>query len=95
MYFAPFVRKILKTQGQGRLLLRAPDCADAWERQIQQGKHVLFPVRLVSFEELEKWKCPGPKTGKDLGREIRKYFIPDFGNWKDHDSYQRRRFGGW
>src|SRR5271157_35788 len=64
------------------------EIANAWERQMQQGKHVLFPVRLVSFEELEKWKCPDPKTGKDLGREIRKYFIPDFSNWKDHDSYQ-------
>ena len=64
------------------------EIANAWERQIQQGKHVLFPVRLVSFEELEKWKCPDPKTGKDLGREIRKYFIPDFSNWKEHDSYR-------
>jgi len=64
------------------------EIANAWERQMQQGKHVLFPVRLVSFEELEKWKCPDPKTGKDLGREIRKYFIPDFSNWKEDDPYQ-------
>ncbi len=64
------------------------EIANAWERQIQQGKHVLFPVRLVSFEELEKWKCSDPTTGKDLGREIRKYFIPDFSNWKEHDPYQ-------
>jgi len=64
------------------------EITNAWERQIQQGKHVLFPVRLGSFEELEKWKCPDPKTGKDLAREIRKYFIPDFSNWKDHDSHQ-------
>ena len=64
------------------------EIANAWERQVQQGKHVLFPVRLRSFETLENWKCPDPKTGKDLGREIRKYFIPDFSNWKDHDSYQ-------
>jgi len=64
------------------------EIANAWEWQIQQEKHVLFPVRLVSFEELEKWKCPDPKTGKDLGREIRKYFIPDFSNWKEHDPYQ-------
>ena len=28
-------------------------------------------------------------TGKDSAREIREYFIPDFSNWKDHDSYQR------
>ena len=24
----------------------------------------------------------------DSAREIREYFIPDFSNWKDHDSYQ-------
>ncbi len=27
-------------------------------------------------------------TGIDLAEEIRQYFIPDFSNWKDHDSYQ-------
>ena len=27
-------------------------------------------------------------TGKDSAREVREYFIPDFSNWKDHDSYQ-------
>ena len=26
--------------------------------------------------------------GIDSVREIREYFIPDFSNWKDHDSYQ-------
>ena len=51
------------------------EIANAWERQIQEQegattKHVLFPVRLMSFEELESWKCPDPKTGRDLAREI-------------------------
>ena len=23
-----------------------------------------------------------------IRREIREYFIPDFSNWKEHDSYQ-------
>lgn len=27
-------------------------------------------------------------SGKDYAREIREYFIPDFSNWKDHDSYR-------
>jgi hypothetical protein len=27
--------------------------------------------------------------GKDSAREIREYFIPDFSNWKDHDSYKK------
>ena len=25
----------------------------------------------------------------DCARDIREYFIPDFSNWKDHDSYQK------
>ncbi|MFZ0706805.1 MAG: hypothetical protein WAM71_14460, partial [Candidatus Korobacteraceae bacterium] len=25
----------------------------------------------------------------ESAREIREYFIPDFSNWKDHDSYQK------
>ena len=25
----------------------------------------------------------------DSAREIREYFIPDFTQWKDHDSYQK------
>jgi hypothetical protein len=28
-------------------------------------------------------------TGKDSAREIREYFVPDFSDWKNHDSYQR------
>ena len=37
--------------------------------------------------------------GIDSAREIREYFIPDFSNWKDHDSYEGVRaaapgFGG-
>ena len=27
--------------------------------------------------------------GIDSAREIREYFIPDFSNWKDHDSYAK------
>jgi hypothetical protein len=45
-------------------------------------------TRLVPFETLYDWKCFDAKTGKDLAREIAGYFIPDFANWKDHDSYQ-------
>jgi hypothetical protein len=28
-------------------------------------------------------------TGIDRAREIREYFIRDFSNWKEHDSYSR------
>jgi hypothetical protein len=29
------------------------------------------------------------RRGKDSAREIRDYFIPDFSNWKDYESYQK------
>jgi len=60
----------------------------AREREIREGKRVLFPIRLCSFEALRDWVLFDGDTGKDLAREIREYFIPDFSNWKDHDSYK-------
>jgi hypothetical protein len=59
----------------------------ARKREITENKRVLFPVSLVPFEVLQDWKCFDSDTGEDLAREIRKYFIPDFSNWKNHDSY--------
>jgi hypothetical protein len=55
---------------------------------VKDGKRVLFPVRLVGFEALRDWGCFDADTGKDSAREIREYFIPDFSNWKEHDSYR-------
>ena len=60
----------------------------ARKREVKDGKRVLFPVRLVGFEALRDWECFDGDTGKDSAREIREYFIPDFSNWKDHDSYR-------
>jgi uncharacterized protein YjbI with pentapeptide repeats len=51
-------------------------------------RRVLFPIRLAPFETLRDWECFDADTGKDSAREIREYFIPDFSNWKNHDSYQ-------
>jgi TIR domain/Pentapeptide repeats (8 copies) len=38
---------------------------------------------------IKEWECFDADRGKDSAREIREYFIPDFSNWKDHDSYQK------
>jgi hypothetical protein len=65
------------------------EIANARKREIQENKKVLFPVRLCSFEALRDWECFEPDTGKDSAREIREYFIPDFSNWRDQDSYQK------
>ena len=40
------------------------------------------------MEAIKKWKAFDEETGKDMAREIRSYFIPDFSNWKDHDSFE-------
>jgi len=62
--------------------------ANARKREVRESKRVLFPFRLVGFERLRDWECFDGDRGKDSAREIREYFIPDFSNWKDHDSYQ-------
>ncbi|MGA3054364.1 MAG: toll/interleukin-1 receptor domain-containing protein [Candidatus Korobacteraceae bacterium] len=59
----------------------------AHQRELEEGKQVLFPIRLVPYEVLRDWVCLDV-DGKNLAEEIREYFIPDFSNWKDHDSYQ-------
>jgi hypothetical protein len=64
------------------------EIAKARTREPEEGKRVLFPVRLVDFERLRDWECFDGDTGKDSAREVREYFIPDFSNWTDHDSYQ-------
>lgn len=54
----------------------------------QSRKRKLFPVRLVDMKTLKSWECIDPDTGEDLALEVRRYFIPDFSNWKDHDSFE-------
>jgi hypothetical protein len=50
---------------------------------------MLFPITVARFDEMTKWKLFDADRRKDSAREIREYFIPDFSNWKDHDSYQK------
>jgi uncharacterized protein YjbI with pentapeptide repeats len=64
------------------------ELAKARKRETTEGKRVLFPVRLVGIERLRDWECFDGDTGKDSAREIREYFIPDFSQWKEHDSYR-------
>jgi uncharacterized protein YjbI with pentapeptide repeats len=64
------------------------EIAKARKREMRDQRRVLFPIRLAPFETLRDWECFDADTGKDSAREIREYFIPDFSNWKNHDSYQ-------
>jgi hypothetical protein len=65
------------------------EIANTRAREQQQNRQMLFPITLVPFERVRRWKLFDADTGIDSAREIREYFIPDFSNWKDHDSYQR------
>jgi TIR domain/Pentapeptide repeats (8 copies) len=64
------------------------EIANAREREKREGKQLLFPITLVPFNVVKQWKLFDADIGIDSAREIREYFIPDFSNWKDHDSYQ-------
>ena len=48
------------------------------QAELKSQKRKLFPVRLVDFEAIRRWKYFDADVGKDLAVEIRKYFIPDF-----------------
>ncbi len=64
------------------------EIANAREREAREKKQLLFPISIAPFEDVKNWKLFDADRGKDSAREIREYFIPDFSNWKDHDSYQ-------
>jgi uncharacterized protein YjbI with pentapeptide repeats len=60
----------------------------ARKAEVKEGKRKLFPIRLMDFDVIRDWECFDADSGKDLGVEIREYFIPDFSNWKDHDTFE-------
>jgi hypothetical protein len=53
------------------------------------GQTTLRQVGLGNARGLDPFDA---ESGKDLGVEIREYFIPDFTNWKDYGSF-KREFG--
>jgi len=66
----------------------ATEIRKARKAEIKEGRQKLFPIRLVDFGTIRDWECFDADSGKDLGVEIREYFIPDFSNWKDHNCFE-------
>ena len=60
----------------------------ARKTKIKKKRAKLFPIRLVDFETIGTWEWFDSDLAEDLAAEIREYFIPDFSNWKDHDSFE-------
>ena len=61
----------------------------ARQLEIEEQRRKLFPISLVDYNLVRQWRAFDADIGKDMAREIREYFVPDFSNWKDHDSYQQ------
>ena len=60
----------------------------AIETEKRENRRKLFPISLTNYETLKKWRCFDADSGRDLAVEVREYFIPDFSNWKDQDSFE-------
>jgi uncharacterized protein YjbI with pentapeptide repeats len=61
----------------------------ARKREIEEKRRILFPVSIVPFTDIRMWESFYADEGIDLAEEIREYYIPDFSNWKNHDSYAK------
>jgi uncharacterized protein YjbI with pentapeptide repeats len=60
----------------------------ARKTELKANRRKLFPIRLVDFETIKEWECFDAESGKDLAVEVREYFIPDFSDWKDNNSFE-------
>jgi len=61
----------------------------ARETEMKEGRRKLFPISIVEFEKVKAWRRFDADTGKDLAKEVREYFIPDFSNWKEHGAFEK------
>jgi uncharacterized protein YjbI with pentapeptide repeats len=63
------------------------------KREVRDKARVLVPDQPWHHTRQSRdWECFDADAGKDSGREIREYFIPDFSRWKDHDGYTGHAF---
>jgi hypothetical protein len=61
----------------------------ARETEIKEDRRKLFPIAIVEFDKVKAWRRFDADSGKDLAKEVREYFIPDFSNWKDQDAFEK------
>jgi hypothetical protein len=58
----------------------------AHNREREGQRRILFPIRIVSFDQLQQWELHDADTGVDLAHHIRSYFIPDFSDWENRQG---------
>ncbi len=64
------------------------EIANARHREFKEKRQILFPIGLVPFSRIKAWTCFDGDMGRDVARDIREYFIPDFSNWRNDRSYR-------
>jgi hypothetical protein len=69
------------------------EITNARAREEHQKRQMLFPITTAPFAHIQEWRLFDADRQTDSASEIREYFIPDFSNWMDHDSYQRLSTG--
>lgn len=60
----------------------------ALEVEKRENRRKLFPILLTGYDTIRNWRCFDADSGRELAVEVREYFMPDFSNWKDHDSFE-------
>ena len=65
----------------------ADEVIRARKRERKEKRKVLFPISICPFKALKRWELNDDDTGEDLAREIRRFHVPDFSSWKNHDAF--------
>ena len=96
-YFFEQIERAIQLHDRLLLVLSEDSIQSKWvEREIRKARKVertekrrkLFPITLTDYATLKKWECLDSDTGEDLAEEVRKYHIPDFSHWKNHDAFE-------
>lgn len=61
---------------------------NACREEAEEGRAVLFPIRLVPLESIRNWKLPGTGMRKEQAERLRAESMLDFTGWLDPDKYQ-------
>jgi hypothetical protein len=97
-HFFEQIERAIQVHDRLLLVLSEDSIKSKWvEREIRKTRKIeraekrrkLFPITLTDYATLKKWECLDSDTGEDLAEEVRKYHIPDFSNWKNHDAFER------
>lgn len=60
----------------------------AFAKEQAQGVQVLHPIRVAPYARVREWRLFDSDSGRDLAREVRAYFIPDFSDWQDDAAFE-------